>query len=198
MPLSQINPTALKLLAVMANRAGSLPPWENASLKVTSMVLINLALLFPSRLLGFVTARAQVFFFSAICVFPPVIIHSMIPATAPWIVLSISTLSKLPGIHLHSYFASLLYHSVIRSLGLTSVLLHLTPHSTFHLTPVILSSQFSSEDSYIGILIVSSSESRIVGRFSQEYVWVSNPMDGNAFLITAPDCMFTRSAETKL
>ena len=62
--LSRINPIALQLLALMeGSRAGLLLLWENASLKATSMVSINLALLFPSRLFGVVTARASSLFF---------------------------------------------------------------------------------------------------------------------------------------
>ena len=41
--LSQLN-AALQLLSLMGSRAGPHPLWENASLKVTSMVSINLAL----------------------------------------------------------------------------------------------------------------------------------------------------------
>ena len=158
MPLSQINPTALKLLAVMGSRAGPLPQWENASLKVTSMVSINLALSLPV-FLGLLLLGSIFFFPPAICVFPPVIIHSLIPATSPWIVSSISTLSKLPGINLHSYFAILLYHSVILSLGLTSVLLHF--NTTFHIRSHTCHSHrnFHLRIPYIGILFTSLSES---------------------------------------
>ena len=68
--LSQINPTALQLLALMVGGlAESLLLWVNASSKVTSMVSINLALLFSSRLLGFATALAS----SSIYVFPPLL-----------------------------------------------------------------------------------------------------------------------------
>ena len=156
---------------MVGSRAGSLLLWENASLKVTSMVSINLALLFPSRLLGFVTARAPSFFSPAICVFGPIII---IPATAPWIVLSINILSKLPGIHPLSY--SVCIFQLFCPLGLTNVLLHSNttfrvPSHTCHLG--ILSSQFSSEDSYIGIVFTSfSTDSNYES--SADSQWVSN------------------------
>ena len=84
LPLSQINPIALQLLALMVeSRAGSLLLWENAYLKVTSMASINLAPLFPSRLLGFVTARASNYYFFGHLRLSTHYYPHLIPATAP-------------------------------------------------------------------------------------------------------------------
>ena len=79
---------------------GPLLLWENASSKVISMASINLhhssSLVFLDLLLlgDFSSSlpRPHVSFF-------PIIIHSMIPATASWIVSSINTPFKSPGIH---------------------------------------------------------------------------------------------------
>ena len=200
--INLINLNALQLLALTVwSRAGPLLLWENASLKVTSMVSINLALLFPSRLLGFVTARAwSLFFFRPFSSFD----HSMIPATAPWIVLSISTLAKLPGIHLLSYFAtpavSLNYCLSVLPVFYSSQ----APRSVFHLTPVILLSQSSSEGiPYIGILFTSfstdSNHESSGDSHKMTCEFQITPVDENTFLMTAPDCMVPkRSVKTKL
>ena len=111
----QTNLAALQLSAPTAgSRVGPLLLWENVSLKATSMVLIDLAPLLLSPLLGFVAVRIQKkkkSFSRHNCVIPPIIIHSMIPATASWIVLSINTPSKLAGVHILLPWT--LYHSII-------------------------------------------------------------------------------------
>jgi hypothetical protein len=115
MLLSQINPTALKLLAVMGSRAGSLLLWENESLKVTSMASISLALLFPFRLLGFVTAWAQ------IClIFRPLAsFHSQFDTCDRSVICLVNKYPNFLGFIFSPTPPSLLYHSII----LSSVLL---------------------------------------------------------------------------
>ena len=192
MPLSQINLTALQLLAPMVgSRAGSLLLWENASLRVTSMVSIDLTLLFLLVFLGLLLLGLQVSFFSG----------HLRHSTHHYSQYDTCNHSVICLVNKHHPFPSFLgyifsptspsLHSVIlSSLTLPVFYSTQTPRSMFNLTPVILITiliwGFPTLESYSHLSPLIRITNR---RLTLTIKWVSDHSYGCTFLMTAPDCI---------